>query len=162
MNIIGRPALSASSTVFRAFPLSVGQAVDSPAFQARGRAAISEFDSLLSRTGAIANDGARQEILDWVGKPEVPGTPAERYQVVNSDLAGGTASSAIFGKRVQDLEDAVLGLRPKVAQAESAYGTITGTNQGAIAGAEGALTGKGIFLGVVAILGLVVVPLSLD
>jgi hypothetical protein len=56
-------------------------------WQTRAQAAVSAFDALLERAKNIGNLDARGALLEWVSSPEVPGAPAERYQV--SQVASG-------------------------------------------------------------------------
>jgi hypothetical protein len=64
---------------------ALGQTVDE--WYRRALDAAEAFDSLLKRSAYLADEGLRGEILLWVGRPDVPGSPAERYSRVTEDLA---------------------------------------------------------------------------
>lgn len=129
-------------------------------WQARARAAVSAFDSLMDRARNIGDLDARGALLEWVSSPDVPGTPAERYQVVAVDLAQGTPWADISEKRVSDLELMDTMFETKVKQAEQAFSPVGQPVQpGSIVNLAGAFTPTGIVLGAVGILGLLVVPL---
>lgn len=52
----------------------------------KAKAETAKFESILTRAAKIANKTAREEVLAWVGKSDVQGSPAYRYASVMSDL----------------------------------------------------------------------------
>lgn len=146
------------TTMFTVLPTWMGSA---SVTSDRAKSAVQEYESLVSRVGGIANDAERSKILDWIGSWNSPGSPAERYAVVASDLRDVQPDPVLQAKRVTDLEDVLMEFRPKVAAAESAFGTVTSADRGEVATASGELTGKGVAMAVVAI-GALLVPFLMD
>jgi hypothetical protein len=94
----------------------------------RAREAVANFDDLLAELAHVADDTARGQILMWIGREDVPGSPAERYKVVVEDLERGEAAytEEIPVKRVEEIERAVDDLYQRVAGAGRAYGLFPG------------------------------------
>lgn len=133
---------------------------DTSWWPASAREAVSAYDALMGRVPLIADDDARGEILLWVGRTDLPGSPAERYQAVSSALAAGAQPDAMLKGIVDQLKDVVAELSAKVGNAEEAYGTLS------VADAAGSTPEAGMnglcFTGSVALLGLVIAPLLLE
>jgi hypothetical protein len=126
-------------------------------WQERGELAVGAFDVLLDRVRNIEDLDAQGALFEWISSPGVPGTPAERYRVVEEDLAQGAIWTDIAHKRISDLELMDALLETKVRQAEQGFPPPG--SAGSIVNLRGALTPTGIVLGTVGILGLLVVPL---
>jgi tetrahydromethanopterin S-methyltransferase subunit B len=93
----------------------------------RAREAVANFDDLLAELAHVADDTVRGQILLWIGREDVPGSPAERYKVVVGDLERAAAyTEEIPIKRVEELERAVDDLYQRVAGAGRAYGLFPG------------------------------------
>ena len=100
----------------------------------RAKNALSQFERLLLRLDAVANQKAREDILSWVGEPTTEGTPAYRYARVLGDIQQdvesytppnyGAYSLERRQGRVEELEGFVEDLQDKVAAAEKTYGTL--------------------------------------
>lgn len=126
----------------------------------RARMALAEYDRLLGEAATVADADARGEILKWIGRADVPGSPAERYAAVRGDTEGGAArfSEDLAQRRAAQLEDAVSELSARVSNAVEAYGALP-----APGGAGGTTQAAGrtawCVTGGIALLGLVVVPL---
>lgn len=133
-----------------------------PGVQERARAATAEYDSLVTRVGGISSDAGRVAITDWIGSWNIPGTPAERYQAVLSDLKDSQPDPVLQAKRVTDLENVLQEFRAKVANAEAVSGPVTAADQGQVADASGQLTPKGVAMGAIAIIGFFVLPFVMD
>lgn len=141
---------------------SLSQAASAPEDQsARGKAAIAKWNSLITRVSNIKDDEARGKLLAWMGRSDTPGSNTERYNAVLSDVnAGQAADPAIALRRVEQLEGAVSELSGLVDSAEKMYGTLTNVAPPSdVATPAQGLTLKGAALGLVAVLGLIVIPL---
>lgn len=126
----------------------------------KGRQEVEAYDFLLGRVSMIADDTARGDILKWVGRSDMPGSPAERYKVVADGVARSETEDGFFGDRVEQLRGIVTELGARVDNAERAYGTLlapAGAGSTPEAGTAGLCLAGGI-----ALLGLVVVPLLLE
>lgn len=129
----------------------------------RAQEAVGKYGALLKRTGEISDAGVKAGILEWLGRPDVPGAPAERNRAVSEDLAAKVPLTEVSAKRVTDLEDAVREFEMRVTDAEATHGTANPLNQPVqTASPAGALTPAGFALGMVGILGLLVVPLLIE
>lgn len=148
-------------TLFTVLPNWMGSASLAPTVEERAKAAFAEYGSLLDRVGGIAGDEERAAITYWVGAENVPGSPAERASVVGMDLRWGQDDKVLQEKRVVDLEKVVQEFRAKVANAESASGTVTAADHGQVADVSGQPTAKGIAMGVLAIVGFFVLPFTM-
>jgi hypothetical protein len=114
----------------------------------------------MGRLPLIENENVRGSILMWIGRTDIPGSPAERYKAVSDTISAGVPPDAIFTDRVERLKEIVGEFGTKVATAEEAYGTLSAANA-AGSTPEGGRGGL-ILAGGVALLGLIVVPLVLD
>ena len=122
--------------------------------------AVADYDRLVGRVAVIANEKARKEILDWIGRSDLPGSPAERYQVVSAALAAGVEADGMLEDRVNQLRAAVASLNAKVESAETAYGTLSAVKA---AGSTSEADVRGLVIsGSIALLGLIIAPLLLD
>ncbi len=125
-----------------------------------GYVAASRFDELLSRVALLADDGTRGDILKYVGRSDIPGSPAERYQTIVNSLGGEPLDPEILRDRLNDLNVALSEIEARVKNAETAYGTLPasaeagGTSDGGKMGA--------CFAGGVALLSFVILPIILD
>jgi hypothetical protein len=122
---------------------------------------VKDYDDLLGRVAQIASADARGEILSWIGRSDVPGSPAERYKTVADALSQGAPSSDVLRKRLDDLEAAVGDLKAKVSNAEQSYGTLSSPAGGDSTPGAAGMMAKCV-LGGLALLGLVVIPLLSD
>lgn len=134
----------------------------------RAQAAVSEFEGLFERSTRIRDANARDVIMRWIGREDVPASPAERYKAVRTDLAEAEAgllpsvASDITESRVSQLEAITVELYSKIASAEATYGTVP-ASAGAGAGfVPGIVTSTGILVGSIGLLALVVLPLLVD
>lgn len=126
----------------------------------KGRQEVEAYDFLLGRVSMIADDTARGDILKWVGRSDMPGSPAERYKVVADALARAETEDGLLGDRVEQLRRVVTELGARVDNAESAYGTLSAP-AGAGSTPEAGMGGL-CLAGGIALLGLVVIPLLLE
>lgn len=147
-------------------PVRMGQATSSAAWwPAEGLSTAQEWDALISRTSQIADADAKGEILKWVGRSDIPGSPAERYKVIVDDL--NTSYSPATEAEVSELKNRLdllksykSQLEAKVLNAEQAYGTLS-----APAGAGSTPEQDRMMecvTGGIALLGLIILPLILD
>lgn len=102
----------------------------------RGTSALAKFDALLARVAQIANQTARGEIMDWVGKIDKKDDPLwQRYRVAfEVSLANiNPADPRTFEyfeaanyrqDRITDLESTDKTFEEKVSQAEKTYGIL--------------------------------------
>lgn len=141
----------------------LGQSPDS--WLGRARAAVSDYDRLLGEAATVADTDARGEILKWVGRSDVPGSPAERYAAVRMDVQRAEADGAPAAysertaqARVEQLEDAVRELDANVSRAIEAYGALPAP-EGAGGATQAADSTAMCVTGGIALLGLVVLPL---
>lgn len=126
-------------------------------WQSRGRSAITQWDALVARVSNIVDDAARGQLLEWMGRSDVPGSNTERYNAVLQDLREGEAADpALAERRVGQLEGAVEELSAFVGNAEEKYGTITGFPKKAPA-----LDEKTLLVGGAALILLLVIPLMI-
>lgn len=150
--------LASAGSVFTSFPAGPGLGQDNSSYVARAQAATAKYDELLGRISNIADEAARNELLAWISRSDVPGTPAERRKVVGEDMATPGVGIDTQIKRVGDLEEMNKTLEAKVKVAEAAYPSVQNPKEGQIK-QNGVFTTTGIVLGVVSVLGLLVVPL---
>ena len=139
---------------------SMGQDRSAAIGQAQNLAA--QYDDLLGRLALVEDDADRGEIVKWLGRADLPGSPAERYQVVVDSLSTeGPLDEGVFNKRVSDLASVVEELNARVRSAESS-GTLPAPQMGAGSESEeGTAMGK-CLAGGVALLGLYVLPFLVD
>lgn len=131
----------------------------------RARAAVAEYDRLIKGASAIADPEARGEILMWIGRTDVPGSPAERYDAVRMDVGEAEASGpaqiyadGVARSRIGQLENAVTDLSERVSNALASYGTLQAPG-GAGSMTQAAGISTMCVIGGIALLGLIVVPL---
>lgn len=138
--------------------LGQAQATD---WTARAKAAVTAYDSQLKAASTIADDGGRGAILMWIGRDDVPGSPAERYGAVLRDLAQSASAGDIGRQRIEQLESAVAEMASKVSTALQTYGTLPASSG---AGSKPEFLGMSTMCvaGGIALLALVVIPLLLD
>jgi hypothetical protein len=127
-----------------------------------GTMAVRQWDDLLFRLAAVKDDGARGEILNWLGRADIPGSPAERYAVVRDALVAGFEPDEVFSKRVDDLVDKVSEMDTRIASAETSGTLPTPKRMGAGSTPEEGMALSKCLLGGVALLGLIVLPFVLD
>lgn len=131
------------------------------ALQKEAQDTVGAYDALLARVALVSDADARGEILKWIGRADVPGSPAERYKQVRDAIASGTLADPLFRDRLTNLEDQTNELKGKVENAEATYGTLSapvGTDSGS---GRGDMTMLCV-AGGIALLGLIVVPLLFD
>lgn len=128
---------------------------------ARALRAVAEYDRLLKEAAAVADAEARGGILEWIGRADLPGSPAERYEAVRQDAVAGAGQfgEELAQRRVAQLEDVVSELSARVSGAIAAYGALPARGAGDAAEAR---TVALLFAGGLALLGLVIVPLLID
>lgn len=111
---------------------SLGQTPEEQEWYARAKSAVAHWEMLNARVYLIADLGARQSIISWIGSLNIPDSPAERYQtVVNNILvAEKTVPATItnyggrqWQNRVGHLEDFNDDLDARIVNAEKTYGT---------------------------------------
>lgn len=143
----------------------LGQTADQ--WLARARTAMADYDALLQETSTVRDENARGEILEWLGRADVLGSPAERYAVAREDVrqAEMTGSSAIYSgevstQRVEQLEKVVSDFASKVASAIATFGSLP-VPDGAGSATKSGVTTQCV-TGGIAFLGLVVLPLVLN
>lgn len=130
-----------------------------------GLASIQQWDALVQRASQIANEDARREILEWIGRSDIPGSPAERYETVATDIQNRitpatTADVEIVRARLDALNRYVSELDAKVRNAEQAYGLLSASPE------AGSMSERSMMAecisGGIALLGLVIFPLVLE
>jgi hypothetical protein len=151
-------------------PLRMGQvAPAAPSAAAwwptEGLSTVQAWDALIARVSQVANQGAQDEILKWVGRSDIPGSPAERYKVVadslNTKFTPSTASDiSELRKRLDSLETYKSDLEARVQNAEQSYGLLA-ASPGAVSTPEHDRTMQYV-TGGIALLGLIVLPFVLD
>src|ERR1043166_2138445 len=114
---------------------SMGQEADYSASIAQARDLVRQYDGLLSRLALVEDDASRGEAVKWLGRADLPGSPAERYQVVADALTSGAPADAVFAKRVSDLGDVVEELDGRVGSMETS-GTLPAPEMGAGSASE--------------------------
>ena len=152
-----------AGSIFNVLPAapSMGQQ-DTTSYMARAQAAVSQYDSLLKRISDIADDAARNDLLSWISTSSVPGTPAERRNIVAADMANpGAVGLDVMTKRLGDLEEMNKTLEAKVKTAEQGSASTKNPQEPGLVKRSGVFTPTGIALGAVSVLGLLVVPLML-
>lgn len=153
-----------AGSIFNVFPSSpvLGQQ-DAADYVTRAQAAVAQYDDLLKRISNIGDKAAQDELLNWISRADVPGTPAERRKTVGEDLVnpGLAANSYVGMKRAGDLEEMNKLLEAKVKKAEGAFPSVSNPNAPGQVKINNVFTPTGIALGVVSVLGLLVVPLML-
>lgn len=122
---------------------------------------VRHWDELLYRLAAIRDDAARKDILDWIGRADIPGSPAERYAAVRDTLVAGYTPDEIFAKRVDELDYMLATLQDKIVEAE-ASGTLPAPKKMGAGSTPEAGISESCVLGGVSLLGLIVIPLLLD
>lgn len=142
----------------------MGQGNPSPYEDAVRTAAtqIRDWDSLLFRLAAVRDDDARMEILAWLGRADIPGSPAERYAAVRDTIVKGDHPDEVFANRVSQLDSMISDFDTMVSKAESS-GTLPSPKRMGVGSTpeEGTTLSKCI-TGGVALLGLIVIPVLLD
>lgn len=96
--------------------------------------ALKKFDDLLARTGRIAYQTAREEILGWVGRAAVSDTPAWNYAVLRRDMdlnvenftPPNVNAFQVAGRQklVENLETVNKTFESRVQNGEEAFGTL--------------------------------------
>jgi hypothetical protein len=138
----------------------VSLAQDASWWPSKGAESVRLYDDLLVRTSQIADPDARGQILAWLGRSDIPGSPAERYSAVSEALRSGQGPSDVLKNRVDQLAEITSEFEAKVVNAEEAYGTLSAA--AAAGSTPEASMGRLCFTGGVALLGLVIMPLLLD
>lgn len=126
----------------------------------RAGEAIAKYRVLVKRAGLIKDDATRQGILQWIGDGSIPGTPADRFRHVSDEEAQGAPWDEIRTEHLDSLEAANAELETRVVNGEKS-GVIAGHGPLALVDDSGKLTGVGVGLVVIAVVGLFVVPLTL-
>lgn len=67
-------------------------------WRARAQKAIQDYDALVSELSSVPDDTARGEILKWIGRSDLPGAPAERYESLKMDLHRGPMNPQKVGQ----------------------------------------------------------------
>ena len=114
LNVLGRHAL--------------GQAPGE--WSRRAWSAVTTFDELMAQSAHINDESARGEIMSWVGRSDVPGSPAERYLKVVTDIDEDPErvyASEMEQRRVVDLEAAVSEFHQRTTEAANTYGLLPGS-----------------------------------
>lgn len=147
-------------------PVRMGQEASVAAWwPAEGLSSIQKWDALLARVSQLADEGARREVLGWIGRSDIPGSPAERYQVVGTDIRNRItpstqADAQMVRARLDSLNRNLSEFDAMVNRAEMAYGLLPAS------GGAGSRPERSMMIecvsGGVALLGLVILPLILD
>lgn len=149
-------------------PVRMGQEAPSTSaawWPTEGLSAAQAWDALIARVSQIANEGAQNEILKWVGRSDIPGSPAERYKVIVDDLNRKFTPStegqiSDLKKRVDVLKSYAGELEAKIKSAEQAYGMLSASSgAGSTPGHDRTME---YVAGGIALLGLIVLPVILD
>lgn len=130
-----------------------------------GLSTVQGWDALIARVSQIANEGAQTEILKWIGRSDIPGSPAERYKVVADSLNTKFTPSTVsdisgLRKRLDFLETYKNELEARVNSAEQSYGLLAAST-GAVSTPEHDRTMQYVTAGI-ALLGLIILPVVLD
>jgi hypothetical protein len=121
--------------------------------------AVSTYEGLMARVPLIADADARGEILKWVGRADIPGSPAERYNAVSNGLVQGGIGDDVMRGRLDQLKAINAELSARVSNAGKAYGMLSAADA---AGSTPEAEMAGLCMaGGIALLGLVIVPLVL-
>lgn len=131
---------------------------------ARARAALAQYGAFFERADRIIDQAARNAVLEWLGQPDVPGSPAERAERVRSDVEVGLGPYAeeTAQTRVSQLEEALTEFGARVEEAEKIGGTTLVPGEPGAGGVPTGVPPAGFFAGGLALLALVVVPLLVD
>lgn len=137
---------------------------DTSSYVTRAQAALAAYDDLLNRISSVGDAATRNDLLTWISRSDVPGTPAERRKTVGEDLAslGPNSDLSTIQKRVDDLQAMNKILEAKVKNAEAAFPPIQNPKEAGQVKVSGIFTPTGIALGAVSILSLLVVPLMVS
>lgn len=145
----------------------MGQAASSAAawWPAEGLATVQTWDSLISRVSKLTNPEAQAQILDWIGRSDLPTSPAERYKVVvdalNSNASPVTDDEInTLRKRLDVLKSFTIELEGKVKNAEQTYGVFAAST-GAASTPERDMMMVCVAAGI-ALSGLIILPLISD
>jgi hypothetical protein len=122
------------------------------------------WDALLARAAKLSDGPAKTEILQWVGRSDIPGSPAERYRIIvdnlNANFSPSTEEEVTTLRNRLDLLKFYTGdLEAKVKNAEES---------GAPAAPSGAASTTErdrmmeCVAGSIALIGLIILPLILD
>jgi hypothetical protein len=152
-------------------PIRIGQAapaapVSSAAWwPSEGLASVQAWDALISRVSKITNPDVQQEILQWIGRSDIPGSPAERYEVVVNDVTSKFTPTtdeqiASLQNRLDQLKANTSQLEAKVKNAEQAYGVFVASTEAPSMPDHDMM--MECVTGGIALLGLVIMPLILD
>lgn len=151
-------------------PLQMGQAAPvAPSsaawWPAEGLSTVQTWDALLSRVSKISNPDSQKDILQWIGRSDIPGSPAERYKVVVDDLNTKFTPSTneqitTLRNRLDQLKENTSQLEAKVKNAEQAYGVFVAST-GATSMPDHDMVMECV-TGSIALLGLIILPLILD
>lgn len=151
-------------------PLRMGQAVAANTssaawWPAEGLSTVQGWDALISRVSQIANQAAQSDILKWVGRSDMSGSPAERYKMVADDLntkftPSTDAQISELRKRLDVLESFKGELEARVKTAEQSYGLLA-ASPGAVSTPEHDKMMQYV-TGGIALLGLIILPVILD
>lgn len=142
----------------------LGQAGPSPYEEAvrTGVREIRDWDALLFRLAAVSDDDGRTEILSWLSRADIPGSPAERYAAVRDTIVNGDQPDEVFANRVSQLDNMISDFDAMVSKAESSGTLPSPRRMGAGSTPEEGTTLSKCIAGGVALLGLIVIPLILD
>lgn len=100
----------------------------------RAKEATAKYDDLAVRINRIGDQAERKKIQDWIGSPIVDGTPANRAQVVLTDIREDVESFIpanvnayqvpVRTDRIQKLEDTNRDIEALVTTGEAAHGIL--------------------------------------
>lgn len=125
--------------------------------EARADAAVAKYADLLGRYRMLKDSGEAALISEWIGASSIPGSPADRFVTLQEEIRGNGPWDEIRTGHLEALEAANAELETRVLNGEKAG--VMGPM--AIVDNQGKLTGTGVSLVAVAVLCLVVIPLSL-
>ncbi len=131
-----------------------------------GLSSVQSWDALIARLAKTSDPEAREKVLEWIGRSDIPGSPAERYKVVVDDLNRNFMPStpeqiASLRNRVDQLEANTSQLEAKVKNAEKTFGVYVASTAEAPSMPDADMMMECV-TGSIALLGLVIMPLLLD
>lgn len=108
----------------------MGQQSAYPWWPSEAASTVQAWNGLISRAALIADSDARGKLLSWVGRSDVPGSPAERYQAIAEDISGKyqpltDSDAGLLRQRLDLLNSYKSELEARVKNAEQAYGVLT-------------------------------------
>jgi len=142
-----------------AYPRGIGQETED--WKLRAQKAVLKYEDLSKKVDSIQDTEKAADILAWMGPFETPGSPAERYQAVKTDIAEDTSWTEMGIERIKQFEGMVADLEGKVNFAMETYGSLPAPD-GAGGQTEEASATMLCITGGIGLLGAIVLPLFLE